>query len=67
MTPPVPIRYVRPTLPRRRAAVAQKPVELILMRSLVFYNEAAEALLGRRYDETGGMSPDEKCWTGALP
>jgi hypothetical protein len=47
--------------------VAQKPVELILMRSLVFYNEAAEALLGRRYDETGGMSPDEKCWTGALP
>jgi PAS domain-containing protein len=27
--------------------------------NLVFYNEAAEAVLGRRFDETGEMSLDE--------
>jgi PAS domain-containing protein len=56
--------------------MAQKDVEVILMRqlasylampiflvdqagNLVFYNEPAEALLGRRYDETGEMPLDE--------
>ncbi len=56
--------------------MAQKAVELILMRQLasslampiflvdpagqlLFYNEPAEALLGRRYDETGEMPLEE--------
>ncbi len=56
--------------------MAQKDVEVILMRqlasylampiflvdpsgNLLFYNEPAEALLGRRYDETGEMSLSE--------
>ena len=56
--------------------MAQKAVELILMRqlasylampilvfdaegTLLFYNERAEAVLGRRFDETGEMSLDE--------
>lgn len=56
--------------------MAQKPVEIILMRqlasylampillvdpagTLVYYNEPAEALLGRRYDETGEVPFEE--------
>ncbi|PYM54603.1 MAG: hypothetical protein DMD79_24305 [Candidatus Rokuibacteriota bacterium] len=56
--------------------MAQKDVEVILMRqlasylampiflvdpagNLLFYNEPAEALLGRRYDETGEMPIEE--------
>jgi PAS domain-containing protein len=56
--------------------VAQKAVELILMRqlasylavpiflvdpdgNLLYYNEPAERLLGRRYDETGEMPVTE--------
>ena len=56
--------------------MAQREVELILMRqlasylampiflvdpagNLLFYNEPAEVLLGRRYDETGEMSLEE--------
>jgi PAS domain-containing protein len=56
--------------------MAQKPVELILMRqlasylavpiflvdphgTLLYYNEPAERLLGRRYDETGEMALPE--------
>jgi PAS domain-containing protein len=56
--------------------MAQKPVEVILMRQLasylampilvvdpdgrlLFYNEPAEAVLGRRYDETGEMPVEE--------
>jgi hypothetical protein len=56
--------------------VAQKPIELILMRqlasylampvflvdaagTLVFYNEPAERILGRRFDETGEMPAEE--------
>ena len=61
---------------RRETAMAQKDVEVILMRqlasylampiflvdptgNLLFYNEPAEALLGRRYDETGEMPLEE--------
>ena len=57
---------------------AQKPLELILARTLltsistpaflvdqdaalVFYNEAAGALLGRSFEDVGRMSPEE--WT----
>jgi PAS domain-containing protein len=53
--------------------VAQKPIEVILMRqlasylpipiflvdadgTLLFYNEPAESLLGRRFDEAGEMN-----------
>ena len=56
--------------------MAQKPIELILMRqlasclatsifvvdaegTLVFYNEPAERVLGRRFEETGEMPPTE--------
>ena len=56
--------------------MAQKAIELILMRqlasslampiflvdasgNLLFYNEPAEQLLGRRFDETGEMSMPE--------
>lgn len=56
--------------------MAQKEIELILMRqcasylampmfvagsdeNVLFYNESAEALLGRRFDEAGGMSLEE--------
>ena len=56
--------------------MAQKAVELILMRqlasclavpvflvdpegTLLYYNEPAERLLGRRYDETGEMPASE--------
>lgn len=56
--------------------MAQKPIELILMRqlasslampiflidgegALAFYNEPAEALLGKRFDETGEMAVGE--------
>jgi PAS domain-containing protein len=56
--------------------MAQKAVELILLRqlasylampifvvdpagTLLYYNEPAEALLGRRYDETGELSLPE--------
>ena len=56
--------------------MAQKPIELILMRqlaaylamplfivdpagALVFYNEPAERILGKRYDETGEMPAEE--------
>jgi PAS domain-containing protein len=59
--------------------MAQKAVELILMRqlasylampillfdpagNLLYYNEPAEALLGRRFDETGEMPLEE--WYG---
>ena len=55
--------------------MAQKPVEIILMRqlasylpipifvvdadgTLLYYNEPAEPLLGRRFDEAGEMSLD---------
>jgi PAS domain-containing protein len=55
--------------------VAQKPIEVILMRqlasylpipiflvdadgTLLFYNEPAESLLGRRFDEAGEMNLD---------
>jgi len=55
--------------------VAQKPIEVILMRqlasylpipiflvdadgTLLFYNEPAEPLLGRRFDEAGEMNLD---------
>jgi PAS domain-containing protein len=61
--------------------MAQKAVELILMRqlasylavpiflvdpdgNLLYYNEPAEHLLGRRYDETGEMPLAE--WSTAL-
>jgi PAS domain-containing protein len=61
--------------------MAQKPVELILMRqlasylavpiflvdpqgTLLYYNEPAERLLGRRYDETGEMPLAE--WSTAF-
>jgi len=63
--------------------MAQKDVEVILMRqlasylavpiflvdqtgNLIFYNEPAEALLGRRYDETGEM-PFEEWSTSFVP
>ena len=56
--------------------MAQKAVELILMRqlasylampillfdpegTLLFYNEPAEAILGRRFDETGELAIEE--------
>ena len=56
--------------------MAQKPVEIILMRQLasylampifvvdpagrlLYYNEAAELLLGRRYEDTGERPLDE--------
>jgi PAS domain-containing protein len=56
--------------------MAQKPVELILLRqlagylavpilvfdpagNLLFYNEPAEALLGRRFDEAGELALEE--------
>ena len=56
--------------------MAQKDVEVILMRqlasylampiflvdpagNLIYYNEPAERLLGRRYDETGEMALEE--------
>ena len=56
--------------------MAQKPVEIILMRQLasylampifvvdpagrlLYYNEAAELLLGRRYEDTGEMPLEE--------
>ncbi len=32
--------------------------------TLIFYNEPAEAILGRRFDETGALSLDE--WSSAL-
>jgi PAS domain-containing protein len=61
--------------------MAQKAVELILMRqlasylavpiflvdpegNLLYYNEPAERLLGRRYDETGEMPTTE--WSTAF-
>jgi len=62
--------------------MAQKPIELILMRQLastlampiflvdadgilVFYNEPAERVLGKRFEETGEMPPTEwaSVWT----
>ena len=56
--------------------MAQKPIELILMRqlasslampiflvdadgTLAFYNEPAERVLGKRFEETGEMPADE--------
>src|SRR5215831_7018723 len=62
--------------------MAQKPIELILIRqlastlampiflvdadgTLVFYNEPAERVLGRRFEETGEMPPTEWATTWA--
>jgi PAS domain-containing protein len=52
-------------LTRELASSLATPVFLIdPAGSLLFYNEAAEAILGRRFDETGEMSASE--WSTAF-
>ena len=47
-------------LARQLAGYLSVPVFLVDPRgTLLFYNEPAEAILGRRFDETGAMSAEE--------
>jgi len=51
-------------LTRQLAAYLDVPVFLVDPEgNLLFYNEPAEAIFGRRFDETGAMPPDE--WASA--
>jgi hypothetical protein len=53
-------------LARQWAALLSTPVMLFdLEGSLIFFNEAAGLLLGRKYDETGSMVGPE--WQAAFP
>ncbi|MBK7757834.1 MAG: PAS domain-containing protein [Deltaproteobacteria bacterium] len=53
-------------LARQWAALLSTPVMLFDMEgSLIFFNEAAGLLLGRKYDETGSMVGPE--WQAAFP
>ncbi len=50
---------------RQLAAYLSVPVFLVDPKgNLLFYNEPAEAILGRRFDETGAMSLEE--WSSAF-
>ncbi len=50
-------------LTRQLAAYLSVPLFLVDPKgNLLFYNEPAEAILGRRYDETGAM-PLEEWWS----
>ncbi len=52
-------------LVRQLAAYLSVPVFLVDPKgNLLFYNEPAEAILGRRFDETGAMSLEE--WSSAF-
>ncbi len=52
-------------LTRQLAAYLSVPVFLVDPKgNLLFYNEPAEAILGRRFDETGVMPPEE--WSSAF-
>ncbi len=52
-------------LTRQLAAYLSVPLFLVDPKgNLLFYNEPAEAILGRRFDETGAMPLEE--WSSAL-
>ncbi len=52
-------------LTRQLAAYLSVPLFLVDPEgNLLFYNEPAEAILGRRFDETGAMPPEE--WSSAF-
>jgi PAS domain-containing protein len=52
-------------LTRQLASQLAMPVFIVDAEgTLVFYNEAAEAILGRRFEETGAMTADE--WARAF-
>ncbi len=52
-------------LTRQLAAYLSVPLFLVDPKgNLIFYNEPAEAILGRRFDETGAMPPEE--WSSAF-
>ncbi|MFQ5953741.1 MAG: hypothetical protein ACE5JZ_01585 [Kiloniellales bacterium] len=52
-------------LTRQLAAYLSVPLFLVDPKgNLLFYNEPAEAILGRRFDETGAMPPEE--WLSAF-
>ena len=45
---------------KQAASYLATPIFIVdLVGTLLFYNEPAEAILGRRYDETGEMAMDE--------
>ncbi len=57
MAAPKPIQII---LARQLASSLEMPILLIdTAGTLVYYNEAAEAILGQHYDETGEMSEEE--------
>lgn len=52
-------------LTRQLAAYLSVPLFLVDPKgNLIFYNEAAESIMGRRFDETGAMAPEE--WSAAF-
>ena len=52
-------------LTRQLAGYLSVPLFLVDPKgTLLFYNEPAEAILGRRFDETGAMSAEE--WSSAF-
>ncbi len=53
-------------LMRQLASYLAMPIIVVdSNHNLLFYNEPAEAILGRRFDETGEMSLEE--WAAAFP
>lgn len=57
-------REIETILARQLASYLATPVFLVARDgSLLFYNEAAEGILGRRFTETGALSVDE--WSTA--
>lgn len=62
---PMPQRAIELILQRQLASYLATPMFVIDAEgSLVFYNEAAEPLLGRRFEETSEMSRDD--WLAAF-
>jgi len=60
MEPAVPQKAIELILARQLASCLAMPIFLIdAAGTLVFYNEPAERILGRRFDETGEMSAAE--------
>jgi len=60
MPSPKPIQII---LARQLASCLATPILLVDTEgTLIFYNEAAEAILDQRFDETGAVPADE--WTG---
>jgi PAS domain-containing protein len=60
MTSPKPIQII---LARQLASSLAMPILIVdTGGTLIFYNESAEVILDKRFDETGEMSADE--WSG---